>query len=1019
VFSPGAFVGIRVTVMAETESPGTQTGLTLNRRSFGSQGSTRCHHHITSPGARLRDWCRIALHMTSTASGVLDAATIVVVGDTAWINAYSDALRKQSDATVHRVSTASAARETLRQTAVDCIVADYSLPETTGIELVRRIRDTTTTLPILLGTADGSEMIASAAIEAGVTDYIAVTDRPGALIEDALQRTEQALREAQRAATRRERARQFDATFHDTRSATWVLDPDGSLTRVNQAAREMVDADVGSVVGDPFWTLPWWPDDRQTSADIRRLVGTAIDGAFGQAVVIQDAVTSHRVLELSVQPVTDERGDLVSIIVDSVDITDRVDLDRELRESEELHRVTLNNMTDTVLITDEDGEYTYVCPNVHFIFGYTADEIRELGTIEDLLGDGLFDRDELAEEGVLKNIETTVTDKAGHEHTLLVNVREVTIQDGTLLYSCRDITKRKQREQALATLQETARDFLYAETHQEIAQHVVDDTANSLGLDASAVYLFDAEDNHLQPAAHSQAMRNAHGPLPSVHADGRDLTSHSFVENEARFFEDIHDADRLTDPATDIRSAAYIPLGNHGVFIAGSTEVGVFDDVTRELADLLAVTAEAALDRVDRESRLREQDRELQRQNDRLTTLDRLNETIREIDQALVRSETREEIDHTVCERLTADGRFQFAWIGTLDGTAETVAPQAWAGADNGYLETQSIAISADDVEPAGRTAATGEVTLVSNVAADLRAAPWRTAAISRDLLSVLSVPLVYNDLSYGVLTVYAETPDAFDEPIQTVLAELGETIAAAISASERKRALLTTSMTRVEYAVTDPSFVLTRLATAADCTLTYEGGVQQTAGGDYVFVTVEDAPLDAVVDAMTGLRVVEAVQRIRGGDAGGVLRLRLAEPFLATELADHGAVLRSATASPTGAELVIDVSGSVEVRHVTQFIGERFSDIELTSKQTREQASEHGFYASVLDRLTERQLEVLETAYYSGFFESPRKATGEVVADSLDISPQAFYQHIRTVQRKLFAALIDDHTPVATRHTE
>jgi len=204
--------------------------------------------------------------------------------------------------------------------------------------------------------------------------------------------------------------------------------------------------------------------------------------------------------------VESERGDLVSIIVEGVDITERVDL-TDIRQSEKLHRVTLNNMTDTVLITNEAGEYTYVCPNVHFIFGYTADEIHEQETIDDLLGKNLFDRDELAKEGVLKNIETTAIDKAGREHTLLVNVREVSIQGGTLLFSCRDITKRKQREEALATLHETTRDF-YAGTHQEIAQHIVDDTPGVLDLDASAVYLFDADTNVSNPPQTRQQCGN-------------------------------------------------------------------------------------------------------------------------------------------------------------------------------------------------------------------------------------------------------------------------------------------------------------------------------------------------------------------------------------------------------------------------------------------------------------------------------------------------------------------------------
>ncbi|OYR83235.1 bacterio-opsin activator, partial [Halorubrum ezzemoulense] len=225
--------------------------------------------------------------------------------------------------------------------------------------------------------------------------------------------------------------------------------------------------DVEATLGEPFWTLPWWSRSDAPNADVRQIVTDALGGEFVNAVVTQPpGVDDQRVVDLSARPV-ENGGALVSVVVEGVDITERVELERNLRQSEELHRVTLNNMTDTVLITDEDGEYTYVCPNVHFIFGYTADEIREQGTIDDLLGEDLFDRAELAADGVLKNIETTATDKAGREHTLLVNVREVSIQDGTVLFSCRDITKRKRREEALTTLHETARDFLYAETHQE------------------------------------------------------------------------------------------------------------------------------------------------------------------------------------------------------------------------------------------------------------------------------------------------------------------------------------------------------------------------------------------------------------------------------------------------------------------------------------------------------------------------------------------------------------------------
>ncbi|WP_122091296.1 bacterio-opsin activator domain-containing protein [Halalkalicoccus subterraneus] len=947
----------------------------------------------------------------SASPTILDSSSVLLVGTSEWLLEFETALRMRTGTAVQRVQTTVAALNAFQNQSIDCLVSEYWLDETTGLELLNEIRNETSTFPVIIGTTAGSETIASEAIGAGVTDYVAQTESTEQMIERLLDRTEQAVRSAQRTVTQRERARQFDTIFNDSRTATWVLSPNGSLTRVNQTARDMIDADIDTVVGEPFWTLPWWTQPGATNTDVHHLVKKALDGAFGKAVVPQPSyVNNPHVINLSVRPVENERGDLVSIVVEGVDITERVDLERNLRQSEELHRVTLNNMTDTVLITDENGEYTYICPNVHFIFGYTVAEIEGLGPITDLLGEDLFDRAELADAGVLKNIETTATDKAGREHTLLVNVREVSIQDGTLLFSCRDITKRKQREEALATLHETARDFLYAETHQEIAQHVIDDTPSVLDLDASAVYLFDASTNDLRPAAYSTSMTELNGPLPTVHADGDTLPSYSFVEDEVLFFDDVHDADRLENRATGLRTATYIPLGNHGVFIAGSNQIGFFDDVTRELADLLAATAEAALDRVTRESRLREQDRTLQEQNEQLTALNRINETIREIDHALVQAETREEIDYTVCELLTADDRFQFAWIGTVDPITETLTPRAWAGTEQGYLDSRSFAVQESDTEPAGKTAASDDVTLVTNVAAGLREESWRKKALARDYLSVLSIPLMYNDVSHGVLTVYASTQNAFDDTATAVLAEFGETIASALSAIERKNALLTTSMTRVEFAIDDSTFVLSRLAKDAACSLSYQGGVQQSTEGSYVFVTVEDASLEAVAEAASQLAAIDDVQQISANDTGGVLRLRLTQPFLALELADHGAVFQEATADPTTTTLVIDIPDSIDSRTITQLVHESFSTVELRSKQTLDQSIEHNLYSTFLEKVTERQLEVIQTAYYSGFFESPRESTGEEVAETLGISPPAFYKHARTVQRKLFATLFEEN---------
>jgi PAS domain S-box-containing protein len=119
-----------------------------------------------------------------------------------------------------------------------------------------------------------------------------------------------------------------------------------------------------------------------------------------------------------------------------------------LRESEELHRITLSSMSDAVFLTDDDGRLTFVCPNVDVIFGYAPDEVHAM-TLGRLLGENLFDRADLAARTEITNIEREVTSKSGERRTILIHVKEVSIQGGTVLFACRDITDRKRTEDEL------------------------------------------------------------------------------------------------------------------------------------------------------------------------------------------------------------------------------------------------------------------------------------------------------------------------------------------------------------------------------------------------------------------------------------------------------------------------------------------------------------------------------------------------------------------------------------------
>ncbi|MCL1467082.1 PAS domain S-box protein [Argonema galeatum] len=137
------------------------------------------------------------------------------------------------------------------------------------------------------------------------------------------------------------------------------------------------------------------------------------------------------------------------ILGTAIDITSSKQAIEKLRQSEELYRITLTNISDAVFITDRTGGFTFICPNVNIIFGYSYEEVEKFGYISHLLGEDLFDYKELESCGEIHNIEREITNKTGQKHTLLINVKRVSINSGTVLYACRDITDRKQSEVAL------------------------------------------------------------------------------------------------------------------------------------------------------------------------------------------------------------------------------------------------------------------------------------------------------------------------------------------------------------------------------------------------------------------------------------------------------------------------------------------------------------------------------------------------------------------------------------------
>jgi len=60
------------------------------------------------------------------------------------------------------------------------------------------------------------------------------------------------------------------------------------------------------------------------------------------------------------------------------------------------------------------------------------------------------------------------------------------------------------------------------------------------------------------------------------------------------------------------------------------------------------------------------------------------------------------------------------------------------------------------------------------------------------------------------------------------------------------------------------------------------------------------------------------------------------------------------------------------------------------------------------LGELTDRQREVVETAYEAGYYEVPRTASTEAVADELGLDPSTVAEHLQRAERNLMAHHLD-----------
>ncbi len=175
---------------------------------------------------------------------------------------------------------------------------------------------------------------------------------------------------------------------------------------------------------------------------------------------------------------------------------------------------------------------------------------------------------------------------------------------------------------------------------------------------------------------------------------------------------------------------------------------------------------------------------------DAVNRLTRLFETLAEVNQLVVRVESRAALFRGACAAIVACG-FRAAWIGRIrdDGV---VAPEAVAGGVDDLIGSPgAVTISGPrSVGPTGRAASSGAPSVMVDVVSDSRTSPWRDGALALGIRSAAAVPLREGGRVTGTLTVYASETQYFGPQEVALIEKLAGDLAYAADAIATRRAL-------------------------------------------------------------------------------------------------------------------------------------------------------------------------------------------------------------------------------------
>jgi diguanylate cyclase (GGDEF)-like protein/PAS domain S-box-containing protein len=179
----------------------------------------------------------------------------------------------------------------------------------------------------------------------------------------------------------------------------------------------------------------------------------------------------------------------------------------------------------------------------------------------------------------------------------------------------------------------------------------------------------------------------------------------------------------------------------------------------------------------------------------RIKRLNRVYAVLSGINSLIVRAHDRGELFTEACQVAVEHGRFKMAWMGIVDRRAMKILPVASAGVEPEFLSLIKDRFSLRDDTPLGSSTQTARAVrekkpiVVNEIEGDTTVF-FKKERIDRGIFSMAVLPLLLSGEAVGVLALYSDESDFFDEEEMKLLTELAGDIAFAIDHIEKQERL-------------------------------------------------------------------------------------------------------------------------------------------------------------------------------------------------------------------------------------